>query len=97
MPSVAASAFAPLIETELAAYAGPESGRATIGGPDVILDPQAFSSCALVIHEMVTNSAKYAYYSPGMLNTQVVFDKLEDCVGSAVAGRVVRDDTLWHD
>jgi predicted aconitase len=46
---------------------------------------------------LMTNSAKYAYYSPGMLNTQVVFGKLEDCVGSAVAGRVVRDDTLWYD
>jgi hypothetical protein len=44
---------------------------------------------------LMTNSAKYAYYAPGMLKTQVVFGNLEDCVRSAVAGRVVRDDSLW--
>jgi predicted aconitase len=45
---------------------------------------------------LMTNSAKYAYYSPGMLNTQVVFGSLADCVRSAVAGRVIRDETLWN-
>lgn len=44
---------------------------------------------------LMTNSAKYAYYSPGLLNTQVVFGKLEDCVQSAVEGRVIRDEQLW--
>jgi predicted aconitase len=47
------------------------------------------------IKTLMTNSAKYAYYSPGLLNTQVVFGSLADCVQSAVAGRVVRDDSLW--
>ena len=47
------------------------------------------------IEVLMTNSAKYAYYSPGMLNTQVVFGGLADCVRSAVAGRVIRDETLW--
>ncbi len=46
---------------------------------------------------LMTNSAKYAYYSPGMLKTQVVFGSLADCVNSAVAGRVVRDETLWRE
>jgi cis-L-3-hydroxyproline dehydratase len=45
---------------------------------------------------LMTNSAKYAYYSPGLLGAQVVFGSLEDCVHSAVAGRVVRDDSLWE-
>ncbi len=49
------------------------------------------------IKTLMTNSAKYAYYSPGLLNTQVVFGKLEDCVRSAVGGRVVRDDSLWRE
>jgi len=44
---------------------------------------------------LMTNSAKYAYYSPGLLKTQVVFGKLSDCVRSAVEGCVVRDDSLW--
>jgi hypothetical protein len=47
------------------------------------------------IKVLMTNSAKYAYYAPGLLKTQVVFGRLEDCVRSAVAGRVVRDDSLW--
>lgn len=47
------------------------------------------------IKTLMTNSAKYAYYSPGLLNAQVVFGKLEDCVRSAIAGRVVRDESLW--
>ncbi len=45
---------------------------------------------------LMTNSAKYAYYSPGLLKTQVVFGKLADCVRSAIAGRVVRDEHLWN-
>lgn len=48
------------------------------------------------IKTLMTNSAKYAYYSPGLLNTQVVFGRLEDCVRSAVEGRVVRDELLWQ-
>lgn len=48
------------------------------------------------IRVLMTNSAKYAYYSPGLLRRQVVFGSLDDCVASAVAGRVIRDDTLWQ-
>ncbi len=48
------------------------------------------------IRVLMTNSAKYAYYSPGLLNTQVVFGSLEDCVHSAMAGRVVREAALWQ-
>ncbi len=49
------------------------------------------------VRTLMTNSAKYAYYAPGLLNTQVVFGKLEDCVRSAVEGRVVRDESLWRE
>ncbi len=45
---------------------------------------------------LITNSAKYAYYAPGLLGAQVTFGSLEDCVRSAVAGRVVRDESLWE-
>jgi predicted aconitase len=48
------------------------------------------------IKTLMTNSAKYAYYAPGMLNTQVTFGSLADCVRSAVAGRVIRDESLWE-
>ena len=48
------------------------------------------------INILMTNSAKYAYYSPGLLKTQVVFGTLEDCVNSAVSGRVIREEGLWN-
>jgi predicted aconitase len=47
------------------------------------------------IGTIMTNSAKYSYYSPGLLGTGVVYGSLEDCVESAVSGRVVRDESLW--
>src|SRR5579864_1699099 len=48
------------------------------------------------IRVLMTNSAKYAYYAPGLLATQVVFGSMADCVQSAIEGRVVRDETLWQ-
>jgi predicted aconitase len=44
---------------------------------------------------VMTNSGKWAYYAPGNLGVEVVFGSLEECVRSAVAGEVVRDDGLW--
>jgi len=48
------------------------------------------------IHNLMTNSAKFAYYAPGLLGKQIAFGSLEDCVNSAVEGRVVRDESLWQ-
>jgi light-regulated signal transduction histidine kinase (bacteriophytochrome)/CheY-like chemotaxis protein len=48
-----------LIETEAAAYLAARSDRVRTEGPDVLLDPLAFATVALVFHELVTNSAKY--------------------------------------
>lgn len=48
------------------------------------------------IKRLMTNSAKYAYYAPGMLHTDITFGSLADCVQSAMVGRVVRDETLWQ-
>lgn len=48
------------------------------------------------IRTLMTNSAKYAYYAPSLLGTRVTFGSLADCVESAVAGRVVRDETPWQ-
>jgi predicted aconitase len=48
------------------------------------------------IKVLMTNSAKYAYYAPGLLDTQVVFGSLRDCVDSAIEGSSVRDEQLWN-
>src|SRR6266545_5802406 len=44
---------------------------------------------------VMTSSAKWAWYAPGNIGVQVAFGSLRECVDSAVAGRVVRDDALW--
>jgi predicted aconitase len=44
---------------------------------------------------LMTNSAKYAHYSPGLLNIDSIFGTTEECVESAVAGQVVREDGPW--
>ncbi len=43
----------------------------------------------------MTDSAKWAYYAPGNIGVDVIFGATEDCVESAVVGRVVRDDGVW--
>lgn len=47
------------------------------------------------VGSLMTNSAKYAYYSPGLLGARVTFGSLEDCVRSAVAGQVSRGPSPW--
>ena len=44
---------------------------------------------------LMTNSGKFAHYSPGNIGFNVVFGSLEECVRSASLGRVWRDGTLW--
>ena len=46
---------------------------------------------------VMTNSAKWACYAPGGLGSRVAFGSLAECVRSAVAGRVVRDERPWSD
>lgn len=47
------------------------------------------------IRFLMTNSAKFAYYAPGLLDKKIAFSSLADCVASAVKGEIVRDETLW--
>ena len=44
---------------------------------------------------LMTNSAKYSFYSPGLLNAEVVYGSLEDCVNSTIEGTVLRDESIW--
>ena len=47
------------------------------------------------IENLMTNSAKFAYYTPGLLGRKIAFGSLEDCVNSAVAGEIIRDESQW--
>lgn len=48
-----------LIQQEAAAFLENGASRVRVKGPSVLLEPQAFSTVALVIHELTTNAAKY--------------------------------------
>jgi two-component sensor histidine kinase len=48
-----------LLQAEAAAYLGEDAARIIAEDQEVFLAPQAFSTTALVFHELVTNSAKY--------------------------------------
>jgi light-regulated signal transduction histidine kinase (bacteriophytochrome) len=52
-------ALTDLIRSEAEAYLAAKADRLILSGPDVLIEPQAFSTLSLVIHELVTNSAKY--------------------------------------
>jgi predicted aconitase len=67
-------------------------------GASITLDTCILASPMLPpeIRTLMTNSAKYAFYAPSLLNTRVTFGSLADCVTSAVAGRVLRDEGVWR-
>lgn len=44
---------------------------------------------------LMTNSGKFAHYTPANTGYGVVYGSLEDCVRSATRARVMRDESLW--
>ena len=52
-----------LIDTEIQAFLGGQGQRLKLSGAAPMLSPQAFSTMALVVHELVTNAAKYGALS----------------------------------
>jgi predicted aconitase len=45
---------------------------------------------------LMTNSGKFAFYAPGNTGHAVQFGSLADCVETAVAGRLTRDEAGWQ-
>lgn len=62
-----------LLESEAGAYLGSRAARVRMEGPDVALDPKAFATLALVVHEMMTNSAKYGALADSTGQVQVMW------------------------
>jgi light-regulated signal transduction histidine kinase (bacteriophytochrome) len=62
-----------LVESEAGAYLGSRAGRIRLDGPDIALDPKAFATLALVVHEMMTNSAKYGALADSTGQVEVVW------------------------
>ncbi|MFT5502788.1 MAG: putative aconitase [Gammaproteobacteria bacterium] len=65
-------------------------------GVKIITDTCTYFSPAIKGLEglIMTNSAKWAYYAPGMLPVSALIGSLEECVESAVSGRVQLDSSL---
>jgi light-regulated signal transduction histidine kinase (bacteriophytochrome) len=66
-------AFRALVESEAGAYLGARASRIKLSGPNVALDPMAFTTLALVVHEMMTNSAKYGALADSTGQVEVIW------------------------
>lgn len=71
-----------IFEAETAPYRQKDPASITLSGPDIVLDAHAFSVLALVVHEMVTNAAKYGALSvaSGRLDVSWKFDQSGNCI-----------------
>ena len=67
-------------------------------GARIVVDTCTYVTPILseTVRTAMTTSGKWAWYAPGNLGIDVVFGTLEECVASARAGRVVRDDAAWQ-
>ena len=70
------ASFRGLVTAEAGAYLGGKAARVLLSGPDVLLEPQGFTTLALVVHELMTNSAKYGALSDsrGQIDIETSFD-----------------------
>jgi PAS domain S-box-containing protein len=62
-PDAGTSTLQELLQQLLRPYDEPGSGKIAIGGIDRTIDTGAFRSMALLLHELITNSAKYGALS----------------------------------
>ncbi|UAB78797.1 GAF domain-containing protein [Erythrobacter sp. SCSIO 43205] len=65
--------IADLFETELEAYVADKNDRLRLTGEAALVQPEAYTVLALVVHELVTNSAKYGSLcdSTGTINVDI--------------------------
>ncbi|WP_147127274.1 HWE histidine kinase domain-containing protein [Shimia ponticola] len=63
--------FERLVKTETEAFISSKNARVTFEGDAVALSPNGFTTMALVVHELMTNSAKYGALSDGSGGVQL--------------------------
>ncbi|AIT79562.1 HWE histidine kinase domain-containing protein [Novosphingobium pentaromativorans] len=67
-----------LFRTETAAYANNSADRVAIDGPDALIAPGAFTTLALVVHELMTNSCKYGALSDSSGTVNILLSHGDD-------------------
>ncbi|OUD08523.1 histidine kinase [Marivivens niveibacter] len=77
-----------LIKCEFDAYSLQQTDRVEVTGPDAMITPNAFTTMALVLHEMATNSVKYGALFEN--RGQVQIDLSADANGGIVLNWVER-------
>jgi light-regulated signal transduction histidine kinase (bacteriophytochrome)/CheY-like chemotaxis protein len=65
------ASFRALVNAEAGAYLGGSADRVVVRGPEILIEPEAFTTVALVIHELITNSAKYGALSDRRGNVEI--------------------------
>lgn len=82
-----------LEEASIRGYVGPVEAA----GGRIVTDTCTYVTPVLRsgVRTVMTNSGKWAWYAPGNLGIDTVLGSLAECVRSARAGKVVRDDHLW--
>ncbi len=71
--------------------------RLQAAGAELLADTCSYVSPVLRRSDgtVMTDSAKWAYYAPATIGASVIFASTTDCIASAIAGHVVRDDDGW--
>ena len=74
------ASFRGLVVAEAGAYLGGKATRVRLSGPEMLLEPQGFTTLALVVHELMTNSAKYGALSDssGTIDIETRLDAQRD-------------------
>jgi light-regulated signal transduction histidine kinase (bacteriophytochrome) len=78
----APASFSGMLKAEAGAYLSNGADRVVHNGPDILLEPHAFTTVALVIHEMITNSAKYGALGDhrGLVTVTTTIDQRENLI-----------------
>lgn len=70
--------LADLVLAEAAAYLEHRADRVILSGPPVLLEPNAHTTMALVIHEMMTNAVKYGALCDRHGSVRIDWRRIED-------------------
>ena len=80
-----------------AAEADGTAGRLRAAGAELLVDTCSYIAPILRRTErpVMTDSGKWAWYAPGNIGAMAILGSSAECIDSAVAGRVVRDESMW--